>query len=136
MCSCQCLSVILWWLFGGLILGLVWLLLSAICVISIIGCFTGWATQCFKIAQFCLWPHSGSVRRQNVSACECGCDCICNILWLIFIGWEMFLAHAFCALLLCIFGVCGIKLAEYHWDLARIALAPYGAVFTSEGGFD
>ena len=132
---CQAISVILWWFTGGLILGLVWLLLSLICVISIIGCFTGWATQCFKIAKFCLWPHDGRVVRPNVSPCECGCHCICNVFWVVCVGWEMWLAHMFCWLLTFIFKLCGIKLSEYHWDLAQIALAPYGAVFTASGGF-
>ena len=129
---CRCISLILWWVCGGLILGLVWLLLGLICIISIIGCVTGWYHQCFKIAMFCLWP-TGEVRRAVDSPCECGCDCICNIVWIVLIGWEMWLVHMFCWIIFCIFGLCGIELGKYHWELAWCALMPYGAVFTRDG---
>lgn len=49
-----------WWIFGGLILGILWGLTGLVLCITIIGIPFG--VQCFKIASFVFAPSAGMWR--------------------------------------------------------------------------
>ncbi len=48
-----------------------------------------------------------------------------NILWLMFFGWELFLAHLVAGLLLCI-TIIGIPFGVQSFKLSLLALWPFG----------
>jgi uncharacterized membrane protein YccF (DUF307 family) len=50
---------------------------------------------------------------------------VANIIWIIFFGWEMALAHLISACLLCI-TIVGIPFAKQSLKLAKVSLMPFG----------
>ena len=60
---------ILWFLFGGLIGGLSWVLAGCLWCITIVGIPVG--LQCFKFASLAFFPlrQGGSLRRRGASRC-------------------------------------------------------------------
>jgi uncharacterized membrane protein YccF (DUF307 family) len=73
---------IIWLLIGGIIAAIAWLLAGLVLCITIIGIPFG--IQCFKIAQFVLWPFGKEIQLGNFGAG----GLIFNIIWLIVFGWE------------------------------------------------
>ena len=60
---------IIWFVFGGLIMGLAWWLAGILCFISIIG--IPWGKACFVIGQFTFWPFGKeAVNRKHKSGKE------------------------------------------------------------------
>ncbi len=49
-----------------------------------------------------------------------------NILWIIFLGWELAIGHLIIGLLFCV-TIVGIPFGLQHFKLARLALLPFGA---------
>lgn len=61
---------ILWFIFGGLLSGLAWIIVGIVWCITVIGIPIG--TQCFKFAKVAIWPFGnwlcgcrGTVVRDN-----------------------------------------------------------------------
>jgi len=50
---------------------------------------------------------------------------VCNILWAVFFGWEIAVAHLVHGLILAI-TVVGLPFAKQHFKLIPLALAPFG----------
>ena len=123
---CRCIGLFLWYLFGGIILGILWLFITLLMCCTIIGIFNGWAKSCFEIAILCFYPEGWDIEIGDMCGL-CGCSCICNIIWICLFGWEMFCAHMFCWLIFWVLQFCNIQLADYHWDLAWLSLAPFGS---------
>ena len=98
------LGNILWFVFAGLWLALGYALAGLVLCITIIGIPFG--VQAFKLAAFTLWPFGKTV----VASPEGGClEVGANVVWLVLVGWELFLAHLAAGVLLCItiIGHCG-----------------------------
>jgi uncharacterized membrane protein YccF (DUF307 family) len=83
------LGNIIWFVFGGLIAALLWFLLGILLSITIIGIPLG--TQCFKFAGLVLFPFGKEV---DINFDK---HPIANILWLVFVGWEMALRIPWCS---------------------------------------
>lgn len=113
------LGNIIWFIFGGLVEGLMWLLFGLLCSITIIGIPIG--KQCFKIAGMQFAPFG----KQIVQKDDSPLGLIANIIWIIFFGWELALANLISAL---IFGVTiiGIPFAVQSLKLAQLSLMPFG----------
>lgn len=113
------LGNILWFIFGGVISGLAWIVTGCICCLTIVGIPLG--MQCFKFASLSFWPFG----REVIYGGGAG-SLILNIIWLIFFGIPM----AVCNL---IFGICwcitivGIPFGKQFFKLARLSLMPFGA---------
>jgi uncharacterized membrane protein YccF (DUF307 family) len=115
------LGNIIWLVFGGILVSIGYLLASIPLIITIIGIPFG--IQTVKLAMLALWPFGRTVRDKKNS---CGCLClIMNIIWLIFGGFEICLAHLFFGLLFCI-TIIGIPFGMQHFKLAALALTPFG----------
>lgn len=114
------LGNLLWILFGGFIASLGWLLAGIICCITIIGIPFG--LQCFKIAGFVLAPFGKDIVSGRFGAM----GLLGNILWIVFLGWELAIGHLVIGLLFCI-TLIGIPFGLQHFKLARLALLPFGA---------
>jgi uncharacterized membrane protein YccF (DUF307 family) len=57
---------ILWFVLGGLVMGLAWWLVGVICALTIVG--IPWARACFVIGTFSFWPFGQeAVSRQELS---------------------------------------------------------------------
>jgi len=116
------LGNILWFLFGGLVLGLLWSVAGIICCVTIIGIPFG--IQCFKIAALALWPVGKEI---NYSRAGFG-SVIGNVLWILFFGWELALTHLVIGLIYCV-TIIGIPFGLQSFKLAQLALFPFGASF-------
>lgn len=118
---------ILWLICGGWTTALSWFVSSFFMVISIVG--IPWARAAFNIGLLNLWPFGSEVmNRRKISGNDLGTGFLGflgNVLWFIFCGWWLALAHLFWALLLGI-TIIGIPFALQHWKLFKISLAPIG----------
>ncbi|MEG1710452.1 MAG: YccF domain-containing protein [Clostridia bacterium] len=110
---------IIWFIFGGAIMGLAWALLGVIFCITIIGIPVG--KQLFKFAGLSLFPFGKTVDTNF------GKHSILNVLWAIFFGWEMMLSAGLCGILYCI-TIIGIPFGKQWFKLAIAYIFPFGAV--------
>jgi uncharacterized membrane protein YccF (DUF307 family) len=111
---------VLWFIFGGWISGLLWILAGCILAVTIIG--LPWAPSAFRIASFSFWPFGRYVAPKND---DVEVDFILNILWVIFAGWWLALHHLILAVVLGV-TLIGIPFAIQHVKLALISFTPVG----------
>jgi uncharacterized membrane protein YccF (DUF307 family) len=115
------LGNLIWLLFGGLIIAILYLIGSIILMITIVGIPFG--IQTLKMASLSLWPFGRDTRVQDRAS---GClYIIMNIIWLLCGGLWIALTHAIFGLLLCI-SVIGIPFGLQHFKLTSVALNPFG----------
>ena len=86
---------ILWFLFGGLIGGLAWVLAGCLWCITIIGIPVG--LQCFKFASLAFFPFGKEVVYGGG-----GFSFLVNLIWIIFFGLEMAIGYCILGCLWCI----------------------------------
>lgn len=122
------LGNVLWFVFGGFELGLLWWLIGCICYLTIIG--IPWGKACFVIGKFTFFPFGNeAVNRADLNGeHDIGtgsAGVIGNIIWFVFAGFWLALGHAFAALIYCI-TIIGIPFGLQHFKLAKISLFPIG----------
>jgi uncharacterized membrane protein YccF (DUF307 family) len=110
---------IIWIIFGGLAGAIGWCIAGLICCVTIIGIPFG--VQCFKIARLQLAPFG----RQVVDGRGSSFGVIGNILWILFIGWELALANVITGIFFAI-TIIGIPFAKQSFKLATLSLLPFG----------
>lgn len=110
---------ILWFVFGGILSGLCWYLVGLLWCISIVGIPVG--LQCFKLGRVSFFPFGKDIVLSNKTS-----SLLLNILWLIFGGIELAIAHISIGISLCI-TIIGIPFGMQHFKLAKLALLPFGA---------
>jgi len=115
----------LWFIFGGWISGLLWILAGCILAVTIIG--LPWAPSAFRIVSFSFWPFGRYVAPKND---DVEVDFILNILWVIFAGWWLALHHLILAVVLGV-TLIGIPFAIQHVKLALISFTPVGKTVVS-----
>ena len=113
---------IIWFIFGGLWLGLSWAILGVLLCITIIGIPFG--KQCFKAAKLTFAPFGKKVNTNFDK------HPVANILWAIFFGWEMALGYLAAGVICCI-TIIGIPLGLQSFKLMKLAFLPFGAAVTS-----
>ena len=110
---------ILWFIFGGFISGLSWLIAGLILHLTVIGIPLG--RQCFKFASLSFWPFGKEI------ICGGGApSTIANIIWLICCGILMAIENAVFGLIWCV-TVVGIPFGKQFFKIAKLALTPFGA---------
>jgi uncharacterized membrane protein YccF (DUF307 family) len=114
-----CLGDIIWFVLGGFILGLFWLVFGILWCITIVGIPVG--LQCFKFASLSFLPFGKEIEFGGSPV-----SLLLNILWLIFGGLEIAITAAVFGLLLCI-TIVGIPFGFQHFKIAKLALFPFGA---------
>jgi uncharacterized membrane protein YccF (DUF307 family) len=113
---------LLWIIFGGFIIFLLYLIGSIILFITIIGIPFG--IQTLKLAVVSLTPFGYEIKQGERSL---GClYLIFNILWILFAGIEIVIAHIVIGTI-CAITIVGIPFARQHFKLAGLALTPFGA---------
>lgn len=113
------LGNILWLLFGGIILGLLWFLAGILCFLTIIGIPLG--AQCMKFAGFVFWPFGRDIDYGGGMG-----SFLLNALWLVLFGWELAAASLVVGLFWCI-TIVGIPFGIQSFKFAKLALMPFGA---------
>lgn len=112
---------LIWLLFGGIIIAIMYLVGSIILIITIIGAPFG--IQTLKMGALALWPFGRDTRVHSRAS---GClYIIMNIIWLLCGGIWIAVTHAVFGLLLCI-TIIGIPFGLQHFKLAAVALNPFG----------
>jgi uncharacterized membrane protein YccF (DUF307 family) len=119
---------ILWFIFGGAIMGLSWWLAGLLAFISIIG--IPWGKACFVIGQFTFLPFGKEAvdrktinKKDDIGTGFLGS--LGNVIWFIFAGIWLAIGHLLSALA-CFITIIGIPFGIQHIKLAAIALAPIG----------
>ncbi|MDD4932804.1 MAG: YccF domain-containing protein [Methylacidiphilaceae bacterium] len=113
----------LWFVSGGLIMGLGWWFAAVLDAITLIG--IPWAIAAFRIGAFSFWPFGREVVEKPSGAVGKTFSLIGNVIWILLCGWWLALGHLVSALL-CALTIIGIPFALQHVKLAGIALAPFG----------
>lgn len=118
---------ILWFIWGGWISGLLWLLGGAVLAVTIVG--LPWAFAAWRIAGFVFWPFGKRiVSRRELGHSDLGTGCVgvvLNVVWLVFAGWYIALSHLIIAVTEAV-SIIGIPFALKDLQLAQLALAPVG----------
>lgn len=128
------LGNIIWFLCGGVIMGLAWWLVGLICFISIIG--IPWGRACFVIGNFSFFPFGQEVvsRDELTKEMDIGTSplgTIGNIVWFLLAGIWLAIGHIMSAVA-CFITIIGIPFALQHLKLAYISLAPIGKTVVSK----
>ncbi|MDF4396978.1 YccF domain-containing protein [Vibrio parahaemolyticus] len=129
------LGNIIWFLFGGIFMGLLWWLFGILAFISIIG--IPWGRACFVMGNFSFFPFGKEAisRDELTNEMDIGTSplgVIGNVLWFVFAGLWLASGHILSAAA-CFVTIIGIPFALQHLKLAVISLAPIGkTVVTSE----
>jgi len=109
---------IIWFIMGGLIAAMLWVVLGLLLCVTIIGIPFG--LQFFKFAKLVLWPFGKDIETNF------GDHPIMNIIWLLIGGWETCLLYISIGIFYCI-TIIGIPFGLQWFKLAVLALFPFGA---------
>lgn len=124
----------LWFILGGVLMGLGWWLVGLLCFVTVVG--IPWGKACFVIGQFTFFPFGKEAisRKELTNQGDIGTGAmglLGNILWFIFAGIWLAIGHVLSALA-CAITVIGIPFAIQHLKLAGIALAPIGKTIVTK----
>ncbi len=114
------LGNILWFLLGGCLSGLAWIIAGLLWCITIVGIPIG--IQCFKLSGLSFLPFGKEVQYEGGTV-----SFIVNILWIVLSGLELAIANLILGCLLCV-TIVGIPFGRQYFKIAKLALAPFGAV--------
>ena len=116
------LGNIIWLIFGGFIAGMGYILGGLLVCLTIIGIPFG--VQSIKLGIATLAPFGKEIVTESVVGSD-SLQVVFNVVWLVFIGWEIAVAHLTSAALLAI-TIVGIPFAAQHIKLIPLALLPFG----------
>ena len=113
------LANLLWMVFVGWELALVFFLVGIVCFVTIL--FIPCGFQYFKLARLAIWPFGYKPYFTKLN----GFKLALNIIWLILAGWEQAVTLFIVGAVLCvtiIFIPCGLQLFKF----ARLVIMPLG----------
>ena len=118
----------LWFILGGVFMGLAWWLFGLLAYLTIVG--IPWGKACFVIGQFTFFPFGNeAISREELTGKEDigtgGLGMIGNVIWFLFAGIWLAIGHVGSAIT-CFLSIIGIPFGIQHLKLAVIALAPIG----------
>lgn len=128
------LGNVIWFLMGGVVMGLLWWLVGIFAYLSIIG--IPWGRACFVIGKLSFFPFgSDIISRYELTLREDigtgGFGTAGNIIWFIFAGFWLAIGHVCCAIAWFI-TIIGIPFALQHLKLAAISIAPIGKTIVTK----
>lgn len=113
------LANVVWFIFGGFITALIWLVSGLLCCITVVGAPLG--MQCFKFASLCLAPFGKEVVFGGGAP-----SLLANIIWIIFCGWENAL-YCISMGVLCCCTIILIPIGLQYFKFAKLAFMPFGS---------
>ena len=111
----------LWLVLAGVWLAIGYAIAGIISFILIITIPFG--VQAFKLAGYALWPFGRVVVARDDS--DEGLSILGNVLWIVFAGWWLALAHIAVGFVLCV-TIIGIPFGIASFKMAGLAIAPFG----------
>ena len=121
---------LLWFIFGGLWLGLLWSLAGALCFVSVVLIPFGFA--CFRIAAFAFLPFGKDVvPTEMMGGKRIFGTGLLNVIWVILFGFELALIHAFYGVFFCV-TIIGIPWGIACFNLSKVSFAPLGKQVVSK----
>ena len=112
---------ILWFILGGFLVFIAYLVGGIILCITIIGIPFG--IQCFKLSILGLAPFGREIRETEPPGGAL--SIIMNIIWILLPGLELALLHLFLAVVFAI-TIIGLPFAAQHLKMTRLAILPFG----------
>jgi uncharacterized membrane protein YccF (DUF307 family) len=116
---------IIWFVLAGVWMAIAYAIAALICFVLIITIPFGIAA--LRIGVFALWPFGKTVVRRADAGIASG---IGNVVWFVFCGWWLALAHLITGVFLCL-TVIGIPLGLANFKLIPISLLPLGREIVS-----
>ena len=122
------LANLIWFVCGGVLMGLGWWLAGLVAAITLVG--IPWARACFVIGSFAFWPFGQEAvgRAELTGRHDLGTGPLGfagNLVWFVRAGWWLAIGHLSSAVA-CFVSIIGIPFGIQHLKLAMIALAPIG----------
>ena len=119
---------IIWFLLGGVVMGLMWWFFGLLAFISIVG--IPWGRACFVMGNFSFFPfgQEAIARDELTNEMDIGTSplgLVGNVIWFVFAGIWLAIGHILSAVA-CVVTIIGIPFAIQHLKLAYISLAPIG----------
>lgn len=115
------LGNVVWFVFGGILISLEYIISSILLIATIVGIPFG--LQTLKLAAVALWPFGAEIRFKKGNP---GCiSTLMNVIWICIGGIWIALTHLFFGIIFAI-TIIGIPFAKQHFKLAGLALAPFG----------
>ncbi|WP_321284020.1 YccF domain-containing protein [uncultured Vibrio sp.] len=128
------LGNIIWFVLGGVFMGLLWWFFGILAFISILG--IPWGRACFVMGNFSFFPFGKEAisrdelnKEMDIGTSPLGV--IGNIVWFVFAGIWLAIGHVISAVA-CFVTIIGIPFALQHLKLAMISLAPIGKTVVSK----
>lgn len=126
---------LVWFVFGGFVMGVGWWVIGIVMALSIVG--LPWARACFVFGGFCFFPFGRQAidRRELTGKGDLGTGAVGflgNVIWFCVAGLPLAIGHLASAAAN-FATIIGIPFAFQHLKLALCALAPIGkTVVTNE----
>ncbi|MHC3994565.1 YccF domain-containing protein [Thiomicrolovo sp. ZZH C-3] len=125
---------VIWFLLGGVIMGLAWWLVGIIAFVSIVG--IPWGRACFVIGSFSFFPFGKEAisRKELTDQEDIGTGAfgtLGNIIWFVLAGLWLAIGHVVSAIA-CFLTIIGIPFSIQHLKLAGIALFPIGKTIVTK----
>ena len=119
---------IIWFLFGGVFMGLAWWVFGLLAFLTIVG--IPWGRAWFVMGNFSYFPFGQEAisRDELTNEMDIGTSplgMIGNIIWFLFAGIWLAIGHIMSAVA-CFITIIGIPFAIQHLKLAVFSLAPIG----------
>ena len=112
---------ILWLIFGGLLIAVIYYLVGLVMCITLIGIPFG--LQLFKLGTYSLWPFGHEiVNGPNEPGCV---SVVMDLIWILLGWWEIALLHLLFGLLFCV-TIIGIPFGLQHFRMAFASIIPFG----------
>ncbi len=111
---------IIWFVLCGLWMAIGYTIAGIICCLLIVTIPFGIAS--FRIAGYALWPFGRSIEHRPSAGLG---SLLGNVIWLIFAGWWLTLAHIVTGIAQCV-TIIGIPLGIANFKLIPISLTPLG----------
>lgn len=121
---------ILWFIFGGWLSGLLWLLGGLVLALTIVG--LPYTAAAWRIAGFAFWPFGKEIVSREIVTGQDDIGTgpigfVLNVIWFVFAGWYIALSHILIAIPEAI-SIIGLPFAFKDLQLAQIAFAPVGKI--------
>ena len=115
------LGNILWLVFGGIIIAIIYYIVGLLMCITIIGIPFG--VQLFKLGTYALWPFGRDlVNGPNEPGCV---SVLMNLIWILCGWWEIAILYFTFGLLFCL-TIVGIPWGLQHFKMAIATVFPFG----------